>query len=331
MIAYNSLAMQINELNPNLKSFWAPIKLNNATNVFDQLIKEPFSVLNTFKIELLILYINNHRDGFVSDDRGQAFYDYLVNADIDISTIFHYIEPYNDTYKRKIPYVCNTILPHYTLHLIIDNVVNSKQYLNQYLCNKVSPRIPKISAYNKILEPNHMSLAIFKQWLTTIKPLNSVQAQAFIKQINNFTDSIKVGFFDAIMSHCPKPSIKLQHRLAYMQFDSTVYQVLTPKYDMHNKGKQCISFSCIWDGQNSKYKPFTTNVARTAPTTVNEMEHLLGSALVLLQQSNYSEQLVTQLIEYATTAKPHLVTQYHNRLTVAHTALTTLLRIYDGN
>ena len=316
---------EIEELKPDMKPFWKEIDASNARITFSNLLSDPFSVLHLFKIELLYLYIETHSNLYVYSETNEELYNYLITNDIDPKG---FVKKRKSYYGDIYNYVSDTaLLENDTLStkLILGNLTDPKQYCNTYLKRKINPT-NGTTAYSKKLEENAMSLAVFKQWLTTVKPLNSVQAEDFISQIIRYDTPLKTQFFEAIMDHCAKPSIKLQKYIRENYLSSDKYQVLPERYKFRNSAKYKLTFSTTWDSQDFSFKPFITNVNRKEIDNKLDLEDTLSNAIILLQQSDYSELMYNELIEYAKTAKPELITDYKSNIKLAHDALTKILK-----
>lgn len=317
MTSYTSIAQTINELKPDLKEFWSTINASTVRSEFNLLLNLPYTPLNLFKLELLIVYMETHNKLYVRSVDTKFFEKYLTSADIDCSTIVSkqgiFIGCYLSTHTAI------------SSKLILGNVLNPKQYCNTYLRGKLSSVNSTSTAYIKVLEPNHMSLVIFQQWLTTVKSLNSVQALAFIKQCASFPNDFKNLFINSILEHCPKPSIILQKYLieycGVLDNHPPIY-----RHTIRNKARQHLTFRAVFDTQDSEYKPFVANVNRLAPTNQNELESTIGTALVLLQQPEYSQILYDELIKHAKQAPEDLLLTYRTNLLIAQQALNKLIK-----
>ena len=317
---------EIEELKPDMKLFWKEIDASNARVTFSNMLSKPFSALHLFKIELLYLYIETHSNLYVYSETNEELYNYLITNDIDPKG---FVKKRKSYYGDIYNYVSDTaLLENDTLStkLILGNLTDPKQYCNTYLKRKINPT-NGTTAYSKKLEENAMSLAVFKQWLTTVKPLNSVQAEDFISQIIHYDAHLKTQFFEVIMDHCAKPSIKLQKYIRDYHLKSNKYQVLPERYKIRNSSNYKLAFSTTWSTLDHAFKPFITNIKRSPIEEVKlELEDVLSTAFVLLQQSNYSEPMYNELVEHAKTAKPELITEYKTNLQLAHDALTKLLK-----
>lgn len=318
MTPYISLAEEIEATKPDLKDIWETIKLRNPKLIFQQLLDKPFSAINTFKIELLAIYMTTHNNIYVSHSDTDKFINYLNSAKVDSNNLLSKYNNLNSDfdfrYKEEI-----------SNNLILGNLTNPKQYLNQYLRSKLRTSKSTSTAYNKQLNPDVMSLAIFKQWLTTVKPLNSVQAETFLQTCRQFPTDIREEFLVAVMAHCPKPSIALQKYIIDYYSDSDNFPSIN-RYQIRSAARQTLTFPAIHDTRDSEYKPFVANVNRITPDTNNELESTLGTALVLLQQPEYSQLMYDELIKHAQQAPTDLLATYKSKLQTAHKALTKLIK-----
>lgn len=318
MKLYTSLAEEIEALKPNLKDFWDSINSSTAKKIFKQLLNEPFSSLNMFKLELLLIYMSTHPRVYIYSTEKNLFLDYIENAKIDPGTLTHTYGVYRGA-SQEFNFSIKI-----SNNLIIGNLTNPNQYLNAYLKGKLRSESTS-TAYNKQLNPDRMSLAIFKQWLTTVKPLNSVQAEAFLKTCKKFPTDIREEFLVAIMAHCPKPSIALQKYISEYYWNSNKFPSIN-RYGIRSMARQTPAFPAVLDERDSEYKPFVANINRTAPNTSDELESTIGTALVLLQQSEYSQLMYNELIKHAQQAPTDLLSTYKNNLKTAHKALTKLIK-----
>lgn len=317
MTTYISIAQTINELKPNLKEFWSAISVDTARSEFKKLLNLSYTPLNLFQLELLMIYMETHNNIYVNAHMSVRFTEYLRLAGIDYSALVN-----------KYGHITGFYLSNHATtpsKLILGNVLNPKQYCNTYLRSKLNPTNPTSTAYIKVLEPNHMSLAIFKQWLTTVKSLNSVQALTFIKQCVRFPNDFKNLFINSILGHCPKPSIELQKYLTEHCGVLDNYPSIH-RYAIRAAARKYLTFEAIFDERDSEYKPFVANINRLAPTTQRELESTIGTALVLLQQSKYSQVLYDELIKHAQQAPTDLLSTYRTNLLIAQQALTKLIK-----
>lgn len=264
-----------------------------------------------------MIYMETHNNTYMSARIANHFTEYLRLAGVDYATL---VTPYGHIsgfYLPKNGKISSTI--------ILGNVTNPKQYCNPYLRNRLNSTTATGTAYIKVLEPNHMSLAIFQQWLTTIKPLNSVQAETFIKQCLNFPTELKNEFITSILEHCPKPSIELQ------QYISTPI-INLPNYPTINRNtiralvNNTLTFEAVLDARDSYYKPFVANIKRSPPTTKYELEATIGYAFAIIQQPEYSQVLYDELIKHAQQAPTDLLTTYRTNLLIAQHALNKLIK-----
>lgn len=317
MTTYISIAQTINELKPDLKNFWSIINVETARLEFNKMLELSYTPLNVFKLELLMIYMETHNNIYVDTYMKVRFTEYLKLAGIDYSALVN-----------NYGHITGFYLSNYTTissKLILGNVLNPKQYCNTYLRNRLNSADSTSTAYIKVLEPNHMSLVIFQQWLTTIKSLNSVQALAFIKQCARFPNDFQNLFINSILGHCPKPSIELQKYLVEYCIALDNYPSFTRR-TIRNKARNHLTFEAVFDERDSEYKPFVANINRLAPTTQMELESTIGTALVLLQQLEYSQVLYDELIKHAQQAPTDLLSTYRTNLLIAQQALTKLIK-----
>ena len=320
MTSYTSIASIIDTFKPNLKEFWSTINPSTASTKYKELINEPYSHLNLFKIELLLIYMDTHSREYVYSGDTIAFKEYLDKHYIITNNLFHI----NANYATLQGFVLSPY-PELPKHLIIGNVVEAKQYLNTYLRSKLSVTESVSTAYSKSIEPNPMSLAIFQQWITTVKPFNSVQAEKFIKQCKNFPEDFKNDFINSILGHCPKPSISLQKYLTEYCKDLKNYPSIN-RNTIRNKSRQHLAFAAVIDERDYAYKPFVANINRLSSDTEYEVEAIIGYAFTILQQPEYSQVLYDELIKHAQQAPTDILDIYKANLLVAQTALNKLIK-----
>lgn len=320
MTPYTSIASIINTAKPNLKEFWSTINPNTANTKYKKLINEPYSHLNLFKIELLLVYMETHNRLYIYSDDIKLFETSLKTANIDGVNLFN-------AYSYG-PGLKGFYLSNYTeisKELILGNVINPKQYLNSYLRGKLSNTESVSTAYSKSIEPNYMSLAIFQQWITTVKPFNSVQAEELIKKCISFPNDFKNDFINSILGHCPKPSITLQKYLTEYCKDLKNYPAIN-RYKIRNNSRQHLTFIAVLDEADSAYRPFVANINRLPPNNDKEVEATLGYAFTTLQQPEYSQVLYDELIKHAQQAPTNILDIYKANLLVTQTALNKLIK-----
>ena len=320
MTSYTSIAQIINELKPSLKEFWLTINPDTVQNKFKELINEPYSHLNLFKIELLLVYMETHNKVWNSSTHVEDFQTYLETANIDATNLF----AANSIYPRLKGFYLNNYTE-ISKELILGNVINVKQYLNTYLRGKLHTTETTNTAYGKSIEPNYMSLAIFQQWISTVKPFNSVQAEEFIKQCTNFPKDFKNDFVNSILRHCKRPSISLQKYLTDYCNDLKNHPAIN-RYKIRNNSRQHLTFAAVLDEADSFYKPFVANINRLAPDTAQEVEATIGYAFAILQQPEYSQVLYDELIKHAQQAPSDILDIYKANLLTAQQTLNKLIK-----
>ncbi len=320
MTQYTSIASTINETKPNLKEFWSIINPSTALDKFKELINEPYSHLNLFKIELLLVYMDIHNRVYVYLESTRAFKEYLDKQHIITNNLFNI----NGSYISIKGFTLRASRP-ISATLILGNVTDPKQYLNSYLRGKLSITETTSTAYNKSIEPNPMSLAIFQQWITTVKPFNSVQAEDFIKQCISFPEDFKNEFINSILGHCTKPSISLQKYLTEYCKDLKNYPSIN-RNTIRNKSRQHLAFAAVIEERDYAYKPFVANINRLYPDTEYEVEATLGYAFATLQQPDYSHVLYDELIKHAQQAPTDILDIYKANLLTAQQALNKLIK-----
>ncbi len=317
MTPYISIAQTINELKPDLKDFWSAINKGTVRSELGKLLKLPCTPLNLFKLELLMIYMQTHNDIYINSHIEDQFIEYGKSANIDYSTLTKH-------YWRLTEFYLSSSRP-ISSKIILGNVTNPKQYLNPYLRSKLSVTESVSTAYSKSIEPNPMSLAIFQQWITTIKPFNSVQAEEFIKQCSKFPEDFKNDFINSILGHCPKPSIALQKYLTNYYRNLKNYPSIN-RNAIRSSSYKHLTFAAVLDQTDSAYKPFVANINRLAPDTEYELEATIGYALAILQQPNYSQVLYDELIKHAQQTPSDILNIYKANLLTAQQALNKLIK-----
>ena len=264
--------------------------------------------------------MDTHNKVWIYSDNVTLFMVYLDKHHIITNNLFHI----NGISVRLKGF---TLSPYAELpkHLILGNVVEAKQYLNTYLRSKLSTTETTSTAYGKSIEPNYMSLAIFQQWISTVKPFNSVQAEEFIKQCKNFPKDFKNDFINSILGHCKRPSISLQKYLTDYCGGLKNYPVIN-RVEMRRNSSRKLTFEAIIDQADSAYKPFVANINRLSPDTSYEVEATLGYAFATLQQPEYSQVLYDELIKHAQQAPSDLLDIYKANLLTAQQALNKLIK-----
>lgn len=309
----SDIANNIQKLDPDLKEFW---KITDKDQELNSLLGQPYSDLNFLKIELLAFYLaNNSRMGLP------------INV---IDTIKQY---YQLNFSIDLPYRTHTLfiihrktLPDYTL---VSQISNINKYLNPFLRSALN-----LTVSTKIdlkLEPNEFSYMLFLDYLKTKKSLNSVQAINFINKIKFFEAPIRFKYADAILSHCPKPSIELQKLISERNYGS--------KYVSYNKDRHNSSIysttvvfgsSALFDTCYSMYKPFVANLTAAEITQKTELSNLIDGLLAIKQHSdgsNYDKPLYESMSDYVKTkTDPKLLEDYISRLHIAKTAFEQIIK-----
>ena len=295
MTTAQQIAEHINQTKPDLKQFWADVESNHK-QVYKQLLSEPFSYLNAFKLELIAIYANTHKrlyTGFIQESTN--YLDYLTNANVE-------------TVLSKSPNAYHPLqgLGNYDItstdsRLISTHVTDLRKYLNTYLKSKVTT--PTSTAVNLKLDDNEFSLTIFTNWIESNKPINSVQAENFIKCVRGYTLYSK--YLQLILDACPKPSIALQKQIqdGYIKIIGTTYSVV-PRWRVRDNAE--LSFLApysFFENRDSDYTPFILGMYRKPTPTVNDVSALISIAAAT-KSSNpaYSKGIIEhlKLPEYAT-------------------------------
>ncbi len=281
------VADYINQTKPDLKQFWEEATPDPKATI-SKLLTEQFSFLQLFKLELLVSYCTSYpRITFSKySSIGEAYTSYLYKLSVLIpyakDTIYSY-----SIFKAPIT-DSNLIAP------LVDNYA---QYLNPYLKSKCRPKSSTVVKLK--LDDNLMSLAIFKKWLEDKKTINSIQAKEFILSVASFKQHT-TEFIEAILDHCPKPSIKLQefllsYSIKYLLADTKYIAIYRGdiKYSHNHLGLTTVS---LMDSLDSQYKPFIAGLPRVPTTAHNEVSSLLATAAKLINSSTTLEQSYAKAI-----------------------------------
>jgi len=123
---------------------------------------QPYSVLNHFKIELVLILLSTHNSGHIYVQTANLFRTYAetnnllmykftfvtrghVNSQLHIHNMFN-IRNYTDA-KKEFSILLNTTEP--------------RKYMNTYLKNATRTATANSTVIHKQLEPNEMSLTLF--------------------------------------------------------------------------------------------------------------------------------------------------------------------------
>lgn len=289
MYTIKEIAEQIERIKPDFKQFLELVNSKNSA-VFADVTATTDIFSKILKAEILLIMSQTHNHGYYFNGKKECF-------DIIEKNVLNNGLSQSTNYMSYRKYYVNNNFDN-TWH-ILGNIKDPKPYIPTYLWNRV--RVKKINTETlKQLQPNQMSLQIFKTYLQGLKKnLSSTEVENYLIQLkdSSFND-IREDFMDALFSKYPKPSVELQKRLSGQVYNSTMpilpnqdnnvlykYMALSRRNVKHLAGRLQVPVShSIFDTLDSAYKPFITGVYRTPDTSINELSYLF-SALILFQVS----------------------------------------------
>jgi len=289
MYTIQQVAHEIEQIKPNFTEFLEAL-VNKSSEEFENSIwNEPNIFIKLLKAELGVMYFKTHTRRWCNTAD-------LYNVLKDNLSI-----PGGYSYSSYSNYVIKNSFD--SSYHILAHIEDPKPYLPKYLWDKVRTVRRLNKEPIKQLQPDAMSLHVFKTYLQNRKNLTSAEATLYLEQLKDFSfDSIREDFMDVIFSKCPKPSIELQKNFAGQIWNNKVFVLPTQnsptlyKYmtlsrnhvrNLANKLKVPIT-TAIYDTLDSSYKPFITGLYRTPDTKTHELSYLF-SALVLFQSSVLQE------------------------------------------
>lgn len=289
MYTIKEIAEQIELTKPDFKQF---LELANSRNsaIFADVTATTNIFSKILKAEILLMLSQTHNYGYYFGNKKECF-------DIISSNVSNHGLNGSINYNAYNRYYVDKNFDN-TCH-ILGNIKDPKPYLPTYLWNRVKAK--KISTETlKQLQPNQMSLQIFKTYLQGLKKnLSSIEVENYLKQLKDSSfEAIREDFMDVLFSKCPKPSIDLQKQLAGNVWNSQMLVVPDQENDVlykymtlsRKRVKQLADrlqvpvSQSVFDTLDSAYKPFITGIYRTPDTSINELSYLF-SALLLFQIS----------------------------------------------
>jgi len=318
MITAQEIAQHIEQTKPDLKDFWARAE-KNPKSVLTNLLNAPFSMLQAFKLELLISYMYTHNNIYIyqSDAILKNYREYLAQNNIEVAT---QVAPNNAYAHMRLG---SFVAPITNPKFITPNISDLKPYLNKYLKTKYFQS--GSTAVNFELKDDLMSFTVFKSWLDQQKSINSVQAEYFLDKVRPF-NSTRVDYVNAILAKCTKPSIKLQKQLVESHIlDGTNY-IGEDRYKIRYiryKLPYLALPNAIHDERDSDYKPFVTGLNRTPTTNKWEVADLIGQILLLRANTNKQD------LPYAQAIVDHLkLPEYQSELANAKSGILQTIDAY---
>lgn len=282
-------AHEINQLKPDLKEFWVDIE-SDMSSAFNQLCSQPANALTLFKLELIAIYQSTNPRIWASINIEQHKF-ILESANLN-SSLYTRSNSYGSVWYPDLVFNLS-YSDNLSEHLILAHVDNPRQYLNKYLKSKT--RTPGSTKLNQTLADNVFSFTAFKTWLSKQKPLNSVQAEDLLKQIKAF-EQTRSDYFDLILSHTPKPSIKLRKFIADCPITySKSNFILINRYSRWNldTSNVLLLFNQALDNRDSDYKPIILGMPLYDSFDEKQFISLLSNTMIRIHgQSD------TQVIEY---------------------------------
>lgn len=293
MYTIQQVAHEIEQLRPDLTEFLAQLTVNSSFDIRAEIVNEPNLYIKLLKAELYIMYNNTHssRSYYGARTLEQLLTDNISN---------HWVGQQN-IYRNTFRYIIKDSFD--SSYHILAHIKDPKPYLPKYLWDKVRTvkRLNKEPV--KQLQPDAMSLHVFKTYLQNRKDLTSVEATFYLLQLKDTSfDYIREDFMNVIFSKCPKPSIDLQKQFAGTIWNSKLfvlpdqnsstphkYMTLSRQHvkNLANKLNVPITTS-VYDTLDSAYKPFITGLYRTPDTNISELSYLF-STLILFQISVLKE------------------------------------------
>lgn len=283
-----SIANEIDKLQPNMTQFWEDVASNTIT--IDSFDKPNLSALKLFQLELLLIYRTTRRSRYIGHAEALLVDRIWRKARLEIDTInnlqlhLEYMPLPNLPIKHIPPPSPETILGHTT---------NPKQYLNRYLKRKIAK--PMSTAYSITITDDEMALAMFTNWIQG-KTLNSVQALDFAEKVRRFPLDIKNKYINLILENCPNPSIDLQKYIA-KYFYASYYKTAARGY-IRNCSHSVITLLTIADTADSAYKPFVSNLTTKPIASLNEYKSLVAILLMMYQTNTGSDNYKSALLNY---------------------------------
>lgn len=295
MITVQQIADHINQTKPyaELKQMWTEVNIDNVDECINSLLDEPFTMLNAFKLELLVSYGTTHTRSYINDDTITKYKTYLKRHKVDFEFSFRRgygtnAPAYISTYDFKAPIILDKFISAY--------VQDYTKYLNIYLKGQYRTSPCSTTEIKLNLEDNEFSLLMFKDWLTKHKSLNSVQALGFLNTCMKFT-TYKSQFIEAILDHCPKPSLELQSYLEETPtlLNGTKYSAIS-RSTARQRSQPGLSTPYIFDYRDSDYKPFVANLTKTPVLNLGQIESWISNLAVTWEsEPDYAKALLEHL------------------------------------
>lgn len=295
MITVQQIADHINQTKPyaELKQMWIKVNPSNVVGCINSLLNEPFTMLNAFKLELLVSYGKTHTRSYINDDIIAKYKTYLerhkVDFEFSLRTGYGTNAPVHiSIYDFEAPIILNKFISAY--------VQDYTKYLNTYLKGHYRTSPCSTTEIKLNLEDNEFSLLMFKEWLTKHKLLNSVQALGFLNTCSKFT-TYRSQFVEAILDHCPKPSLKLQSYLEETPtlLNGTKYSAIS-RNTARTRSQVGFITPYVLDYRDSDYRPFIANLTKTPVLNLGQIESWISNLAVTWEsEPDYAKALLEHL------------------------------------
>ena len=292
MQTIQDVAKEIEQLKPDFTEFLKVLDSDNETTILKNINETTNLAVKLLKVEVTLIFKETHNQRSAWNIRaelGNILIQNLTNS--GIGNINGYVQ--TSGY-----YIANEFNPE---KHIMAHIQDPKPYLPKYLWDKVRTKKTLATTPPKQLQPNKLTLEIFRNYVNTLKkPMTAAFIMNYLQQLkgDDFTD-FRQSYMDIIFTHTPSPSIEVQKLLAgvYNRHfsiyplscqgspNTTVEKYMSLnrnqiKYMARNNNIP-VSYH-TYDTLDSSYKPFITGLKRSPEKSEAELSYLFD-ALITLQ------------------------------------------------
>ena len=302
MQTIQDVAKEIEQLKPDFTEFLKVLDSNNKPTILKDINETANLAVKLLKAEVTLLFKETHakRNSWdVCVELGNILTQNLTNSAINMSSSYISSNGYN---------IANKFNPE---KHIMAHIQDPKPYLPKYLWDKVRTKKTLATTPPKQLQPNNLSLEVFRNYVNTLKkPMTAAVIMNYLHQLkgNDFTD-FRQPYMDIIFTHTPSPSIEVQKLLAGGYNGNFTISPLTSqensnttveKYmylNRHQIRNMAINNHIpvsyhIYDTLDSSYKPFITGLKRSPEKSDAELSYLFDALITLQVCSNKESNLV---------------------------------------
>lgn len=291
MQTIQDIAKQIEQLKPDFTEFLNILNNDNNAAILKDINETANLAVKLLKAEVTLLFKETHsqRNPWnVNVELGNILTQNLTNSAINMSGSYISSNGYN---------IANEFNPE---KHIMAHIQDPKPYLPKYLWDKVRTKKTLATTPPKQLQPNKLTLEVFRNYVNTLKkPMTAAVIMNYLQQLkgNDFSP-FRESYMDIIFTSTTSPSIEVQKLLAggyngtflivpLLHQENT--DLIVEKYmslnrqqikNMARNNNIPVSYH-TYDTSDYCYKPFITGLKRSPEKSEAELSYLFDTLVVL--------------------------------------------------